>query len=198
MPRPSVTELMTKTSKALCSDSTSGRKPRSITCFSRCRSRICRSRALTELALAGDHEPGIRNLTDDDARRRRSGAAVPCAARARPRSRRSAHAAAARAPRAACAGGAASTRSRSIPSLTTTVRAAGTPSVISIERMASETQMKQSTCRYFQRDRELLLQVEVDPARRDERGLCELRCSSRAPAPPSRRRGDRGRGRCPA
>ena len=28
--------------------------------------------------------------------------------------------------------------------------------MISIERMASETQMKQSTCRYFQRDRELL------------------------------------------
>ncbi len=53
------------------------------------------------------------------------------------------------------AGGAAATRPRSMPSWTVTVRASGTPSAISICRIVSDAQMKQSTCRYFQRERAL-------------------------------------------
>ena len=45
-----------------------------------------------------------------------------------------------------------STRSRSMPSCTVTVRDSGTPSATSMRRIASDAQMKQSTCRYFHRD----------------------------------------------
>jgi hypothetical protein len=53
------------------------------------------------------------------------------------------------------AGAAASMRPRSMPSWTVTARASGTPSATSILRIASDAQMKQSTCRYFQRESEL-------------------------------------------
>ena len=188
----------TKMSNALCTDRTSGRKPARITCFSRWCSLICRSSAGAQLAFAGDDEPRVRHLRGRRAPPPRSGAAGPCAARARRRCRRSARGAAATAPRAGSRGGAASTRPRSMPSWTVTVRAAGTPSPISICRIASDAQMKQSTWRYFQRDSALPLQVEVDAPRRDERRLRRAACSSTAPAPPSRRRADRARGRCRA
>ena len=42
-----------------------------------------------------------------------------------------------------------------MPSWTVTVRAASTPSPISIVRIASDAQMKQFTCRYFHRDSQL-------------------------------------------
>ena len=64
VPSPSVTELMTKMSNALCTDSTSGRKPASRTCFSRWRCDLVLERR-PQLALAGDDEARVGHLADD-------------------------------------------------------------------------------------------------------------------------------------
>ena len=137
--------------------STSVRNPGSSTCFSRWCSRTCRSSGLAQLALAEDHEPHVGHLLDDQARRldevalplvrnqRRNVADDRRAVRQEERfvdvDRRRGDA----------------TCSTSIPSCTVTVRSAGTPSATSIWRIASEAAMKQSTCRYFQRESELPL-----------------------------------------
>ena len=71
---------------------------------------------------------------------------------------------------------------------------AGTPSATSIVRIASDAQMKQSTWRYFQRESELPLRWKSTRRDATSGGFAELACSSTAPAPPSRRRADRGRG----
>ena len=74
VPRPSVIELITKMSNALCSESTSGRNPASSTCFSRRCSLICRSSAGPQLAFAGDDEARVRHL----AARRARAASIRC------------------------------------------------------------------------------------------------------------------------
>src|SRR3972149_428845 len=53
------------------------------------------------------------------------------------------------------AGGARSTRSGSMPSCTVTTRSRATPSSTSRSSMAREAAIRQSTCRYFQRENEL-------------------------------------------
>ena len=110
---------------------------------------------LAQLAFAEDDEPRVRDLLHDQVRRFDRGSAGPCAAPAPPTLPTTGAWCGSQNASCTFTGGAASTCSTSMPSWTVTVRSAGTPSATSICRIASDAAMKQSTCRYFQRENEL-------------------------------------------